>query len=193
LTKKLTTGPINNPLPHVPSGLSVREIVIGSSIVTKAPLFATLTLAIAVASGCGDSGRVNIADEEAAIRKTDADWLAAAQSRDLKRVLPFWSDDATILAPDGPPIKGKDAIRKYVSDAFATPGFSITWKTQKIEVSQSGDMAYSTGTDEISVNGTDGKSITQINRSVAVWMKQADGSWKCVVDSMTPAQPSSAK
>jgi ketosteroid isomerase-like protein len=108
-------------------------------------------------------------------------------------VLPFWADDATILAPGTSPIVGKEAVRKYVTEAFVTPGFSITWKTEKVEVSQSGDMAYSTGTDWISFNGPDGKSLTEENRSVAIWKKQADGSWRCIVDAMSPAESSRGK
>jgi uncharacterized protein (TIGR02246 family) len=161
--------------------------------VISSRLFTTIALSITIAAGCGASSTVNLSDEEAAIRKTDADWLAAAASHDLNRVLPFWSDDATILVPDTPAVVGKEAIRKYVADSFATPGFSITWKTEKVEVSQSGDLAYSTGIDRISLNGPDGKSLTEVGRGVAIWKKQADGSWKCVVDVMSPAESSSAK
>ena len=160
---------------------------------TSFRLLTTIALAIAIAGGCGGSHRVNLSDEEAAIRRTDADWLAAAASRDLNRVLPFWADDATILAPGQPPIVGKQAIREYVSESFATPGFSITWKTAKVEVSQSGDLAYSTGTDRISLNGPDGKSLTQEGRGVTVWKKQTGGSWRCVLDVMSPAEASTAK
>ncbi len=158
----------------------------------KFGLLTPIMLAIVVA-GCGTRPNVNLATEEAAIRRTDADWLAASSSHDLERVLPFWSDDATILAPGSPPIVGKEAIRKYVSGAFATPGFSITWKTDKVEVSQSGDMAYSTGTDRISLNAPDGKSVTEESRGVAIWKKQPDGSWKCVLDVMSPSASSNSK
>ena len=152
-------------------------------------VFTTLVLAMAANVGCGAHHKANPSTEEAAIRRTDAAWLAAASAHDLERILPFWADDATILAPGTPAIVGKDAIRKYVSSSFAMPGFSITWKTEKVEVSQSGDLAYSSGTDRISLNTPDGKSVTEENRSVAIWKKQPDGSWKCVVDVMTPAAP----
>jgi uncharacterized protein (TIGR02246 family) len=139
-----------------------------SSNVIRFRLLTSLALAIAVAGGCDGSHRANLADEEAAIHRTDADWLAAAASHDLNRVLPFWADNATILAPGVPPIVGKEAIRKYVTESFATPGFSITWKTEKVEVSQSGDLAYSTGNNRISLNGPDGKSLTQEGRGVTI-------------------------
>lgn len=132
---------------------------------TKFGLFATIVLAV-IAAGCGAHRKVTVSTEEAAIRRTDADWLAASSSHDLERVLPFWSDDATILAPGTPPIVGKDAIRKYVSGAFATPGFSITWKTEKVEVSQAGDLASvidrrSGGRDEF-----DGRELPQVPRRI---------------------------
>jgi len=146
-----------------------------------------------IMAGCSMQPRVNVALEKAAIRLADANWLAASQARDLERTLPFWSDDATILGPDAPPVAGKDAIRKYVAGAFATPGFSIIWTTEKIEVAQSGDLAYSTGTDRISMTGPDGKTISSDNRAVVIWKKQADGSWRCIVDVMTPAEARGAK
>jgi uncharacterized protein (TIGR02246 family) len=146
-----------------------------------------------ITAGCGEQRKVDLSAEEAAIRRTDADWLAAASARDLNRVLPFWADDATIVTPGMPPIVGKDAIRKYVAGAFATPGFSITWKTEKVEVSQSGDLAYSTGTDRISLNTPDGKSVTEENRGVAIWKKQVDGSWRVVLDMGSPSASANAK
>lgn len=156
---------------------------------TKFGLFTTMMLAVVLNVGCGARRQVTLSHEEPAIRRTDADWLAAAAAHDLNRALPFWADDATILAPGTPPIVGTDAIRKYVSEAFATPGFSITWKTEKVEVSQSGDLAYSTGTDRISLNAPDGKALIEENRGVAIWKKQPDGSWRCVLDVMSPAEP----
>lgn len=148
---------------------------------TRLGLFVMLVL---VSSGC--SRRADLAAEEAAIRQADAAWLAAASAHDLERTASFWADDATILAPETPPVVGKDAIRKYVSAAFSTPGFSITWQTDKVVIAASGDLAYATGTDRISATGPDGKPSVVDNNSVAVWRKGPSG-WKCIEDVMTPA------
>jgi uncharacterized protein (TIGR02246 family) len=153
----------------------------------------SLAIILAIASGCNERPKLDLAAEEAVIRKTDAAWLAAATAHDLERTLPFWSDDATILSPGAPAIVGKQAIRNYVSGAFATAGFSIAWKTEKIEVAQSGDMAYSTGTERISFTSADGKPVVADGRSIAVWRRQPDGSWKCVMDVMSPAPAANAK
>jgi uncharacterized protein (TIGR02246 family) len=149
-----------------------------------------MLLLVAVCSfGCGGGAHPSgsPAAEEAAVRATDAQWLAAAQARDLERILPFWADDATIIPSAEPAITGKAAIRQYVAGAFGSPGFSISWQTDKIEVSSSGDLAYSTGTNQITFNNTEGKTVVANNRAVVVWKKQPDGSWKCIVDMMSPA------
>jgi len=158
----------------------------------RSSFFTTIALAITV-SGCGSHPQTNVDVEKAAIHLADANWLAAAKARDLERTLPFWADDATILPPGDPAITGKAAIRQYVAGAFATPGFSISWNTDKIEVSSSGDLAYSTATDHITFNNSEGKMIVADNRAVAVWKKQPGGSWKCILDMMSPAPPASAK
>jgi uncharacterized protein (TIGR02246 family) len=159
--------------------------------------FSLMPLLVFVCSfGCGGGGVVHLsgspAAEEAAIRKADANWLAAAQARDLERILPFWADDAIIIPSAEPAIAGKDAIRQYVAGAFGSPGFSISWQTDKIEVAGSGDLAYSTGTNQITFNNAEGKTMVANNRAVVVWKKNSDGSWKCIVDMMSPA-PAKAK
>ena len=49
-------------------------------------------------------------------------------------------------------------------------------------VAGSGDLAYSTGTYQMSAPDDSGKSITDHGKYVAVWKKQADGNWKVAVD-----------
>ena len=150
-----------------------------------------LLLGVLLASVAGAAERkpprVDPAAEAARIRETDAAWLAAVKARDVERAVAFWSDDATIIPPGEAPITGKAAIRKYVTDSFATPGFSITWKLEEVEVSAAGDMAYSVETNRVTLRNPDGTMVELNGRGVAVWKKQPHGAWKCVVDIWTPA------
>ncbi|HYM27608.1 MAG TPA: DUF4440 domain-containing protein [Steroidobacteraceae bacterium] len=128
---------------------------------------------------------------EADIRATDAHWLAAAQAHDLERTLSFWSDDAILMQPGSAPLAGKDALRKYVKDSFAIPGFSISWVIDRVWIAQSGDLAYATGRDEIRLMTPDGKRVVEHNNSVGIWRKGPDGGWKCAVDIWNSAGPQS--
>lgn len=156
----------------------------------KRYLHATLAL-LAALSACTSPPTLkpDAAREEAAIRATDARWLAAAQAHDLEQTVSYWTDDVYMMPPGGPAMVGKEALRRYVAGAFAMPDFSITWVTEHVWVAKSGDLAYATGTDTIRLTSPDGKPVVEHNKAVAVWRKEPGGSWKCAVDIWNSAGP----
>ena len=62
------------------------------------------------------------------------------------------------------------------------PGFKISWEPLSVFVSKSGDLAYMIEQNRITPNDSLGKPITEFNKSVTIWRKEADGSWKNIVD-----------
>jgi uncharacterized protein (TIGR02246 family) len=120
--------------------------------------------------------------EGAKLQRIDAAWAdLASEGKDLEKVISYWSDDATIFFPGQPIVKGKAAIRNYVSESFKTPGFKIHWKSDKPVFSPDGRMAYMTGTDEVTVPGPQGL-MTLHYRGVSMWRRDADDQWRCVID-----------
>jgi uncharacterized protein (TIGR02246 family) len=138
--------------------------------------------------GCASAG------SEAAVRsqilRLDADWSRVAQDRDVDQALSYWADDAIVFPPGSPAMVGKTAIREFVVKSFQTPGFSISWKTTTVAVSRSGDVAYTTGTNRVTFSAPDGKQVTVEGKAVAVWRRQKDGAWKCVIDIWNDASSS---
>ena len=121
--------------------------------------------------------------EEERVLQVDREWAAAAsEGKDVDRIVSFWSDDATVYPAGGPVVSGKAAIRAFVEKSLATPGFHITWRSDKVSVSADGTMAYTTGTNAMTVPGPDGKPMTIAGRGVAVWKRRPGGEWKCVID-----------
>jgi ketosteroid isomerase-like protein len=106
----------------------------------------------------------DLAAAVAAIKEADKEWLVAATAKDLERAVSFWTDDAVIYPPGQPAVTGKDAIRRYVADAFKQAGFSISWQSAEPVVSKSGDMAYTLG------------PISSPSRiQAAIWLQSAAG------------------
>lgn len=133
---------------------------------------------------------------EQALRDLDAQWSAAAGAKDVEKTVSFYSHDAIVMPPNAPANTTKEAIRKGWQDLLATPGLSISWKTTKVEVAKSGDLAFLSGTYEVTMNDPSGKPINDRGKYVEVWEKQADGKWKCATDiwnSDLPAAPGAAE
>lgn len=133
-------------------------------------------------AGTGCASAVNPEDVRARILQLDAEWSEAAQTRDVDRIVSYWSDDATVLPPGGPVVMGKAAIREFVAKSFENPSFRISWKTTDVVVSAGGDFAYGIGTNRVNVTAPDGTPVTMDGKAVTIWRREPDGSWKCVVD-----------
>ncbi len=120
------------------------------------------------------------------VRQLSREWSQAAYAGDIEKTVGYWADNAVVMSAGQPVLNGKQAIRQMVEESYKMPGFRISWQPQSVEVSESGDMAYLIGNSQISFADSTGNPITIHNKAVEIWRKQADGSWKNVVDISTP-------
>jgi uncharacterized protein (TIGR02246 family) len=131
-------------------------------------------------------------DDGKELMRVSREWAAVARSGDLEKTLAYWADDAVMLPPGQPPLRGKEAIREYLESAAHIPGFAITWEPIEAHVAASGDIAYLMERNEVSFDDATGARVTETNKAVTVWRKQPDGSWKNVVD-IWNAEPPAGK
>jgi len=141
-----------------------------------------LTLAICGCFGCQEKPIDTRGQDERAIRAADAATLKAAQTNDVDRAVANYADDASWLPPNSPLVHGKTGIRSGWAKLMGSPGFTIDWQINKLEVSRAGDLAYTVYTYQMTLDGANGKPITDQGKDMAVWKKQSDGSWKMVAD-----------
>lgn len=131
------------------------------------------------------------AADEAALRTADEQWSKAAASKDVDKTAAVYADDAVVLAPNSPAITSKEQIRAMWKSMIEPAGSSISWKVTKVEVAKSGELGYVTGTYDM-VDASSGKPVNDKGKYLEVWKKQADGSWKCVVDMFSSDMPVAA-
>lgn len=124
---------------------------------------------------------VNVEAEKEAALKADRDWLKSVTARDIERVLEYYADDAVWLVPKVP-MFGKDAIREFWERDFAGTDYALTWEPTKVEVSQSGDLAYTLGKWSGEAKDEEGNIKALGGAYVAVWRKAPNGTWKLVID-----------
>ena len=120
--------------------------------------------------------------EAAALLKRDAEWSASTSGNDIEKIISYWSDDAVVIPQGEAVVTGKAALREMVTHMKQTPGFTIHWKSEKPSFSPDGKVAYMRGANEVVVTGPDGKPMTIPGRGLTVWRKEADGVWRCVMD-----------
>ena len=135
-----------------------------------------LAAAVVVAS-CAQT--VNVEQEKAALLAADLAW-----SQTTKNVDSF----VAAFAPDGsmsfhgmPLVKGDKAIRDGVGPMFKAPGFNMAWKATKAEVAASGDLGYTMGTYELTMNNAAGMPATEKGKFLTTW-KKINGAWKVADD-----------
>ena len=134
-----------------------------------------------VVAGCATVA--NVDREKQTLLGVDREWArVASEGKDVERIVSFWSDDATIIAPGAPILRGKEAIRNFVQQSLAIPGFHITWRSEEASISSDGTLGYTIGENAMTIPGQDGKMITVKGRGIAVWRRGPTGEWKCVLD-----------
>ena len=150
-----------------------------------------LSLVLALAA-CGGMRQDRRAADAAAVRQVDADWAAAAQTKQVASWVAFYADDAVVLPANGPMATNKDQIRQLFTGLLGLPNLSINWQTTGVDVARSGELAYTYGTYTLAFDDRSGKRIADRGKYAEFWKKQADGGWKCVLDiwnSDLPAGP----
>ena len=133
-------------------------------------------------------------DAKASLMQTSRAWAEAAAGTDIEKTLAYWADDAVVLAPDQPPIVGKAAIREFVIGMSKIPQFSITWEPESATISASGELGYLLERNRVTFADSTGTLRTELGKAVTIWRRDANGDWKCVVDTWnaSPMEPGAA-
>jgi ketosteroid isomerase-like protein len=129
-------------------------------------------------------------NEADGILAADAAWLKVYQAKDLDKSVAFCDEQGFMLAPNAPIAVGKDAIAKLIAEDFAHD--NIEWHANKVGVSLSGDLGYTSGTTGMTFKDVSGKTVVYKGKYLTVWKKQANGEWKALYDmfnSDLPATP----
>jgi uncharacterized protein (TIGR02246 family) len=120
--------------------------------------------------------------DEASIRSADSAFMAAANAGDADAVAAVYADDATLLAPNLPPQKGRDAIKAFWGGFL--DAYTVRFEVASDTIEGRGDLAYNRGhyrfTAVPKAKGVPG--VADEGKYVEVLKKQPDGSWKYVID-----------
>jgi ketosteroid isomerase-like protein len=159
------------------------------------PRILVLAVALFAAALVGwRSSRTGMAavDERQALMQADRDFDKATAETGVEGWVSYFAEDGQMFPAGAEIVSGRAAIREAMAPAFKNPGFSLRWKPLGADVSRAGDLGYTYGTYVAKKPGPQGQAVERHGKYVSIWKKQADGSWKIVVDigNVSPASPS---
>lgn len=130
----------------------------------------------------------NPGDAANAVKSAEADMLAAFHAKDSTKLTSYYASDAVLAVP-GRTVKGADAIGKANAEDLKDPAFNLDFTNDRTDVASSGDLAYTTGTFNVTYTSSKTKKVEREKGTyVTVFRKQSDGSWKAVADIATPVE-----
>lgn len=133
-------------------------------------------LIIIVCFSCNESTVMDVSKNEDAIFSTDTAFSNLSAKEGMKSAfLQYMDSSAILLRPNHYPIAGNDAVN-YLNKIVDT-SFKLTWLPSKTVVATSGELGYTYG-----IYTYRDKDTTYQGTYTSVWKKQADGSWKFVLD-----------
>jgi uncharacterized protein (TIGR02246 family) len=121
---------------------------------------------------------VDIAAEAEAVRAADIAWGKTGEAKDIDGMTSVFAEDAVILW--GSDFNGRTYWRNFWMERFSDPSREVSWQPENVVVADAGELAYSIGKVQ-NTGEEDGETKTRTGLYVAIWKKQADGSWKIVV------------
>ncbi len=133
--------------------------------------------------------------DEAAIRAESTDWVKAYNGGDAKAVAALYAEDALLLPPGAPGVRGRAAILEFFTKDIANSKaagvvFAIA---PKADVGVSGNMGWESGTYTVTVK----RAVVETGKYLSVSRKK-DGKWLYIRDTWnadapaTPAAPPQA-
>jgi ketosteroid isomerase-like protein len=121
------------------------------------------------------------ADWKQEVIKTEGDFAAMAAKEGIGHAFVFYAADSAVLMRSNRLIIGKNAITKAYGN-LNSDSLRLSWKPDFVEVSESGDLAYTYGKYVMSVMDSLGQFKLDTGIFHTVWKRQADGQWRFVWD-----------
>jgi uncharacterized protein (TIGR02246 family) len=140
---------------------------------------------------CGLFGLAGYVDaapaaDEAAIRAQTTNWIKAYNGGDAKAVAALYADDAILMPPGAPRVKGRAAILEFFTKDIAgsKAGGAVFAIDPKTEAGVSGNMGWESGTYVVTVKG----ATVETGKFLSVSRKQ-DGKWLYLRDTWNADAP----
>ena len=148
-----------------------------------------LVVLFIVTSGCQERAGTQKAATPEELSQMNRDFAKALNDKDAKAASMLYSEDATLLPPNEPIVKGRENIQKYWQAAIDAGTTNVSVST--ISTGSDGDLGYEIGRFQLSYLDEDGNMVTEKGKYTELLKRTADGKWISICGIWNSDAPSS--
>jgi ketosteroid isomerase-like protein len=115
------------------------------------------------------------------LKQLEGEFMKAAAEKGSAGYMSYYADDAVEVPNGAAVITGKVNIAKGMG-FLDDKSNQLIWTPVGADISASADLGYTYGNYEFHSKDKDGKPAIEYGKYTSIWKKQADGSWKGVLD-----------
>jgi ketosteroid isomerase-like protein len=125
-------------------------------------------------------------DEREILLQLDRAFDRATADKGVEGWVACFAENGSLLPEAGPPITGPEAIREAMEPLLSDPENSLRWQPTRAEILIPGVLGYTVGRFQRRTRNPEGQKLLLEGSYCTIWRKQADGSWKIVLDTGSP-------
>jgi len=138
--------------------------------------FLLFAAVIALTACSGDSKQAEVSASKIELGRMNRDFAAALNAKDAKAAAALYTEDAVLIPPGEPVVRGREAIEEYWKSALESGGVRDV-SVETMDARSSGSLGYETGTYVLTANGPDGEAVIDKGRYVELLRREPDGEW----------------
>jgi uncharacterized protein (TIGR02246 family) len=138
-------------------------------------LFVVL-LGVSACSGPKDAMQAEVSASKLELGQMNRDFAAALNAKDAKAAAALYTEDAVLIPPGEPLVRGREAIEEYWRGAIELGGVRDV-SVETMDALSSGTLGYETGSFVLTANGPDGEPVVDRGRYVELLRREPDGRW----------------
>ena len=145
-----------------------------------------LAASLVAVMGVAHAAAAVAGEDEEGIRQTTMDWGKAYNGGDAEAVAALYAEDALLMPPGHPGVKGRAAILEFFKgDIAASQEAKVVFVLNpETDVGISGDIGWETGTYAATIDGV----VVETGKFMSVNRKK-DGKWRYVRDTWNSDAP----
>ena len=139
-------------------------------------LLLLVALTLAGCSGRDASDQAEVSASKVELGQMNRDFAAALNAKDAQAAAALYTEDAVLITPGEPLVRGREAIEEYWRGANESGGVRDV-SVETMDALSSGSLGYETGSFILTANGPDGEAVIDRGRYIELLRREPDGRW----------------